>query len=82
MRPQSWRFRTEALRSALRYSERVAQQGPTADTNQPTPIDSWYYLAAIVALSRTYCGMIRRGVRVPHPRHWEALRELVRPPEP
>ncbi len=32
-------------------------------------------------LSRTYCGMIRRGVRVPHPRHWEALRELVRPSE-
>ncbi len=29
-------------------------------------------------LSRTYCGMIRRGVRIPHPRHWEALRELVR----
>jgi hypothetical protein len=33
-------------------------------------------------LSRTYCGMIRRGVRIPHPRHWEALRELVRPPGP
>jgi len=32
-------------------------------------------------LSRTYCGMIRRGVRVPHPRHWEVLRELVRSPE-
>ena len=31
-------------------------------------------------LSRTYCGMIRRGVRVPHPRHWEALRELVSAP--
>ena len=30
-------------------------------------------------LSRTYCGMIRRGVRIPHPRDWEALRELVRP---
>ncbi len=28
-------------------------------------------------LSRTYCGMIRRGVRIPHPRHWGALRELV-----
>ena len=28
-------------------------------------------------LSRTYCGMIRRGVRVPHPRHWEALRALI-----
>ncbi len=33
-------------------------------------------------LSRTYCGMIRRGVRIPHPRHWEALRDLVRSPEP
>ncbi len=33
-------------------------------------------------LSRTYCGMIRRGVRIPHPRHWEALQGLVRPPEP
>jgi hypothetical protein len=31
-------------------------------------------------LSRTYCGMIRRGVRVPHPRHWEALRDLVSAP--
>ena len=30
-------------------------------------------------LSRTYCGMIRRGVRVPHPRHWEALHDLVWP---
>jgi hypothetical protein len=28
-------------------------------------------------LSRTYCGIIRRGVRIPHPRHWEALRGLV-----
>ncbi len=27
-------------------------------------------------LSRTYCGMIRRGVRIPHPRHWGALRDL------
>jgi hypothetical protein len=31
-------------------------------------------------LSRTYCGMIRRGVRVPHPRHGGALRRLVTPP--
>ena len=28
-------------------------------------------------LSRTHCGMIRRGVRIPHPRHWEALLALV-----
>jgi len=31
-------------------------------------------------LSRTYCGLIRRGVRIPHPRHWEVLRELVKSP--
>jgi hypothetical protein len=31
-------------------------------------------------LSRTYCGMIRRGVRIPHPRHWEVLRDLVSVP--
>jgi hypothetical protein len=28
-------------------------------------------------LSGPYCSMIRRGARVPHPRHWEALRALV-----
>ena len=28
-------------------------------------------------LSRTYCGLIRRGVRVPHPRHWETLSNLI-----
>jgi hypothetical protein len=28
-------------------------------------------------LSRPYCATIRRGTRVPHPRHWEALRTLV-----
>ena len=28
-------------------------------------------------LSRPYCSMIRRGVRVPHPRHWGALRGLA-----
>jgi hypothetical protein len=32
-------------------------------------------------LSRTYCGMIRRGVRIPHPRHWGALRDLVMSPD-
>jgi hypothetical protein len=24
-------------------------------------------------LSQRYCWLIRRGERVPHPRHWEAL---------
>jgi hypothetical protein len=29
-------------------------------------------------LSGPYCAMIRRGARVPHPRHWEALRSFVK----
>ena len=28
-------------------------------------------------LSKTTCGQIRRGLKVPHPRHWEALRQLL-----
>lgn len=34
-------------------------------------------LMKATGLSRPYCAMIRRGARVPHPRHWEALRVLV-----
>jgi CRISPR-associated endonuclease Cas1 len=38
-------------------------------------------------LSKLYCSLIRRGVYVPHPRHWEALRNVLDPtsgssPEP
>ena len=28
-------------------------------------------------LSRPYCALIRRGERVPHPRHWGALRSSI-----
>ncbi len=31
-------------------------------------------LAQATGLSIQHCGMIRRGLRVPHPRHWEALK--------
>jgi hypothetical protein len=30
-------------------------------------------LAAVTGLSIQHCGLIRRGLRTPHPRHWEAL---------
>ena len=29
-------------------------------------------------LSNPYCAMIRRGAYTPHPRHWDALRDLTR----
>jgi hypothetical protein len=28
-------------------------------------------------LSRPYCAKIRRGAQVPHPRHWEALAQML-----
>jgi hypothetical protein len=28
-------------------------------------------------LSLRYCSLIRRGLKVPHPRHWQSLSELV-----
>lgn len=30
-------------------------------------------LSTATSLSKTYCSFIKRGLRVPHPRHWEAL---------
>jgi CRISPR-associated endonuclease Cas1 len=33
-------------------------------------------MAEATGLTRAYCSMIRRGVYVPHPRHWDALRKL------
>jgi hypothetical protein len=33
-------------------------------------------MARATGLSLGYCSFIRRGVRIPHPRHWEALRRI------
>lgn len=35
------------------------------------------HLVAVTGMSTTTCHLIRRGSRIPHPRHWRALRELV-----
>jgi CRISPR/Cas system-associated endonuclease Cas1 len=34
-------------------------------------------IAEVTGLTPAYCGMVRRGLSVPHPRHWEALRRLA-----
>ena len=34
-------------------------------------------MAAATGLSHPYCSMIKRGIYVPHPRHWGALRSLM-----
>jgi len=34
-------------------------------------------LAQATGLSIQHCGLIRRGLRVPHPRHWEMLAGLT-----
>jgi hypothetical protein len=37
-------------------------------------------LVAATGLSEHYCSLIRLGKKVPHPRHWQALREMRSPP--
>ena len=34
-------------------------------------------LATATGLSEVYCSLIRLGKRVPHPRHWAALRQVI-----
>ncbi len=34
-------------------------------------------MAKATGLSSGYCSMVRRGLCVPHPRHWEALRSVI-----
>jgi hypothetical protein len=34
-------------------------------------------IAAATGFSLAACSRIRAGARVPHPRHWEALRKLI-----
>jgi hypothetical protein len=41
---------------------------------QPVPVRK---MAEVTGLSRAYCGMVRRGLYVPHPRWWSALENLV-----
>jgi CRISPR-associated endonuclease Cas1 len=36
-------------------------------------------LAAVTGLSIQHCGLIRRGLRTPHPRHWKALTRAGEP---
>jgi hypothetical protein len=34
-------------------------------------------LVATTGLSQQYCSLIRRGLKVPHPRHWELFRNVA-----
>lgn len=35
------------------------------------------HLSAVTGLTTTTCSLVRRGLRLPHPRHWPALRALI-----
>jgi len=70
----------EVLRENAAWErEQLQVADPDAFAREIGPKVSEMSLAAMMratGLSRPYCSMIRRGVRVPHPRHWEALRGL------
>ena len=35
-------------------------------------------MARAAGLSESYCSFIRRGIKIPHQRHWNALREQIK----
>jgi CRISPR-associated endonuclease Cas1 len=80
--------RRRGQRNAATLRANVAWERRQADTFDPDtftreigPRLQALSLAAMMqatGLSRPYCAMIRRGARVPHARHWEALRALLK----
>jgi CRISPR-associated endonuclease Cas1 len=80
--------RRRGRRNAVTLRANVAWERRHTDTFDPRifateirPKLQAVSLAAMMratGLSRPYCAMIRRGARVPHARHWEALQGLVR----
>jgi hypothetical protein len=82
---ESWVIERENFAASIAYPHQTGALDAAAFEREVRPkLKNVSLLETMRAtgLSRTYCGMIRRGVRIPHPRHWEVLRELVRLPEP
>jgi CRISPR-associated endonuclease Cas1 len=80
-------IRRRAAASARRYQERRAWADAGGQPTDATlfveeilPLLQWTSagaLARATGLSTSYCGRVRRGERVPHRRHWDALRATV-----
>jgi CRISPR-associated endonuclease Cas1 len=70
------------LRANVAWERRQSDTfDPATFTREIGPKLQEVSLAAMMqatGLSRPYCAMIRRGARVPHARHWEALSALMR----
>jgi len=68
--------RTEAERWEQEHHEPVNNETFARDVLphlQGVPLSA---LMQVTGLSLRYCSLIRRGERVPHPRHWDTLRAL------
>ncbi len=81
------RKRSESHRARMQEAaEFERQNGPLPDRElfvryilpglQTVPVRR---MAEITGLTSAYCGMVRRGLYVPHPRHWDALRDIACP---
>ncbi len=75
------RRNAETLRANVAWErEQSDDLNPASFAQEIGPKLQGVSLAAMMqatGLSRPYCAMIRRGERVPHPRHWETLRAMV-----
>jgi len=79
------RKRSESNRARMREAKQFEREnGPLPDPEvfvrdilpglQSVPVRK---MAEATGLTRAYWGMVRRGLYVPHPRHWGALRRLT-----
>jgi predicted RNA polymerase sigma factor len=80
-----WRIKSPRLIAALArrlrgvgLAEEIAQDACVAALFAPR-LDAYSLsqIAKATALSLAACSRIRAGTRIPHPGHWDALRELV-----
>ncbi len=81
-RGQSVSINNRASHKWSRHNERL---DPETFTKEILPLIQEIPLSALVdatGLSKGYCSFIRRGIKVPHERHWPALSQLGRLSKP
>ncbi len=80
-----------ARKRGKRIAQQIRARGAWNATHQPEPDVQAFRreilprlrdvplstMARVTGFSPGYCSFIRRGVRIPHPRHWEVLRDLA-----
>ena len=66
-------------RASTEWNRNNERLDPEIFTNEILPLIQEVPLSAVVeatGLSKGYCSFIKRGIKIPHERHWPALKQL------